>query len=86
MALETVRIYLKSGQVIEFEAEGFWVDRGGEKPAGARISLLHIEGGASINLAYIDLAEIAAITKTPVRADQAPAVGAVLMRQENVWS
>ena len=86
MALENVRIYPKSGQVIEFEAEGFWADRGGEKPAGAGISLLQLEGGANIHLAHIDLAEIAAITKTPVRSEPAPAVGPVLIPQENVWS
>jgi hypothetical protein len=66
VARERVKIYLKGGAVIEFEAEGFWVDGGGEKTESAKIRMLHMEGDADLDLTYIDLAEVAAITQQPV--------------------
>ena len=63
MADQTVRIYLKGGAVIEFVADGFWVDRGGEKWPGSKIGMLNM-GRTDMDLEFIDTEQIAAITKT----------------------
>ena len=68
MAREHVRIYLKGGAVIEFVADGFRVDRGGENLPGEQIGRLDMGTVEDLDLAFIDLAQVAAITKTPERS------------------
>ncbi len=70
MAQELVRIYLKGGAVIEFVADGFSVDRS-NPPAGAKLGMLNM-GQTDLHLAFIDLAEIAAVSKEPVRPSNRP--------------